>query len=445
MVLTMDYAGPWAGAIVFLMLLILEFIYYGFGAALQNLSEKDIEDAAEEYSDKKVSRIHKLMEDSNQYVNTVQLVTTAFTLFAGCWYVRYLGRLMISGLQYPLLAYGISFAIMIYILLTFGIYIPKKLGRKYSVKWVFSCVNITYGFMIFLTPFTLLYSTTGNLVLRLFGIRKTDRETDVTEDEILNIVNEGYEQGILEDSEAEMINNIIEFGDKEVNEVMVNRQNIIAFPHDITIADAMEIMLKENLSRYPVFEDNIDHIIGIVHFKDMIRIQSEMMKNPKSMDQDKKICDCKEWIREAIYVPETKKIDDLFKQMQHQKQQMAVVMDEYGQTAGIVAMEDILEEIVGNIEDEYDVAEQHIEQKGQDQYVMEGMTTLEELSAKLGIDFGEQEFTTLNGFMIAKLDHIPEEDEAFDIDVGEYNFKLLSVKDNVIKEVLVTRNVTKEQ
>ena len=149
-------------------------------------------------------------------------------------------------------------------------------------------------------------------------------------------------------------------------------------------------------------------------------------------------------IREAIFVPETKKIDDLFKQMQREKQQMAIIMDEYGQTAGIVAMEDILEEIVGNIEDEYDEEEQHIEEKGQNQYVIEGMTTLEELEEKFGIDFGEQEFTTLNGFLIAKLDRIPEEDEEFSVTVGDYQFTSLSVKDNVIQEVLVIKNETKE-
>jgi putative hemolysin len=150
-------------------------------------------------------------------------------------------------------------------------------------------------------------------------------------------------------------------------------------------------------------------------------------------------------LREPCFVPQTKNIDELFREMQEQKLQMVIVVDEYGQTDGLVAMEDILEEIVGNILDEYDEDSGHIEEKGKDEYVMEGMTPLEELSERFDISFEDEAFETLNGFLISRLDKIPEPDEQFDVDYQGYNFKILSVENKMIKSVLVTRLPEEEQ
>ena len=144
-------------------------------------------------------------------------------------------------------------------------------------------------------------------------------------------------------------------------------------------------------------------------------------------------------IREAVYVPETKNIDSLFKSMQSQKNQMVIVMDEYGQTSGLVTMEDILEEIVGNIMDEYDPDENHIEEKGDNEYVIEGMTKLDDLEERFGITFDESEFETLNGYLISKLERIPNEDETPEVQSCGYNFKIMNVEKNVIQSVLVTK------
>ena len=144
-------------------------------------------------------------------------------------------------------------------------------------------------------------------------------------------------------------------------------------------------------------------------------------------------------MREPSFVPQTKNIDELFQEMQAEKLQMVVVVDEYGQTDGLVAMEDILEEIVGNIMDEYDEDSEHIEEKGEDEYVIEGKTPLEELEERFNISFEDEEFETLNGFLISRLDKIPEPDEQFDVDYGGYNFKIISVESKMIQSVLVTK------
>ncbi len=328
----------------------------------------------------------------------------------------------------------LSGALLLYILLTFGVLIPKRLGTKYAEKWAFACINpIYYATMIFL-PVTGLISVTAKGVLLIFGIRGGEETEDVTEEEIISMVNEGHEQGVLLATEAEMITNIFEFGDKEAQNIMTHRKNILAIDRNMTLEDALDFMLSESKSRFPVYEENIDNIIGILHFRDAMRshIEEENLLLP--------VGDIEGLIRETMFVPETKNIDVLFQSMQHTKTQMVIVVDEYGQTTGLIAMEDILEEIVGNIMDEYDEDEAHIEEtENADEYIIEGITPLEELEERFDISFHEEEFDTLNGFMISKMDKIPEEDEEFSIRVDGYEFRIINVENRMIKSVLVTR------
>ena len=204
--------------------------------------------------------------------------------------------------------------------------------------------------MTIFTPLTGLFSVTAYGILKLFGMHPDEDSIDVTEEEIISMVNEGHEQGVIQASEAEMITNIFEFGDKRAEDIMTNRTNIVAIDCEMTFGDAIQFMLNGRNSRYPVYEENIDHIIGILHMKDALRRQS-------ATDPGMKVRDIPGLLRDARFIPETRKVDSLFKTMQSTKCQMVIVLDEYGQTAGMIAMEDILEEIVGNILDEYDVDE----------------------------------------------------------------------------------------
>ena len=253
------------------------------------------------------------------------------------------------------------------------------------------------------------------------------------------MVNEGHEQGVLLATEAEMITKIFQFGDKEAQDIMTHRKNILAIDRNMTLSDALDYMLSESKSRFPVYEENIDHVLGILHFRDAMRAH----RQPGNMSLA--VGDIDGLIRETMYIPETKNIDDLFKDMQRTKTQMVIVVDEYGQTTGLLAMEDILEEIVGNIMDEYDEDEAYIEEtENDDEYIIEGITPLEELEERFGISFNEEEFETLNGFLISKMDKIPEENEEFSIDVDGYSFRILSVENRMIKSVLVTKLPEKE-
>ncbi|MCR5251012.1 MAG: hemolysin family protein [Lachnospiraceae bacterium] len=268
---------------------------------------------------------------------------------------------------------------------------------------------------------------------RLFKKKKEITE-DGTEREIIAIVNEGQENGTIEPEEAEMIANIFELSDKEAGDIMTHRNKIEAFDDQTKLKDALKQIINDNFSRYPVYHEDLDHIIGILHLKDAVRLKEEAPKlNPT-------LAELSDSLREAIFVPETRTVNSLFKEMQSGHSQMVIVVDEYGQTSGLVAMEDILEEIVGNIQDEYDKEDDHIvEGDAGEDYLIEGLTKLEDLSERLGIDFGDTEFETINGYLIALMEHIPEEGDHFETDIGDWHFTVEDVEDKMIRSISVKR------
>lgn len=447
----MDDGGPTASIILFVMLILTDMFFYGFGSAINNLNIKDIEKKAEEEKDTKSGRLAAIIENPAKYVNMVQLIVTLINIVMGSFYLgiwlRGMRRFVAAYIEPQLppaavIGAGVTgmvtlilaVAVLTYILLTFGVLLPKKLAAQYPEKWAYMCINPVYYVMKILSPFTWLVTVSVNGVLRLFGMKADDALTDVTEEEIISMVNEGHEQGVLLATEAEMITNIFEFGDKEAHDIMTHRKNIVAVEGSMPLKEAVAFMLDANNSRFPVYEENMDHIIGILHLRDAMRIHAS------KEDINLPVKEVEGLLREAVFIPETKNIDALFQMMQSTKTQMVIVVDEYGQTSGLLAMEDILEEIVGNILDEYDEDEEHIEATDNaDEYIIEGKTPLEELEERFGISFDEEEFETLNGFLISKMDKIPEEDETFEIEVDGYNFKILSVENKMIQSVLVTK------
>ena len=268
-------------------------------------------------------------------------------------------------------------------------------------------------------------------LVQLSAARK--RAESDAEEEIISMVNEGHEQGLIEAREAEMITNIFEFGDKQARDIMTHRSHIIAIDGGISLRQAVEFILEERNSRFPVYEENIDCIRGILYLKDALRFLNREDTGERPIQAIEGL------LRPATFIPETRNIDDLFRTMQSTKQQMAIVVDEYGQTSGLVAMEDILEEIVGNILDEYDEEKEHIEETNEDEYVIEGLTPLKELEERFELSFEEEEFETLNGLLISKMDKIPEQGERFKTTIGAYSFQVLSVENKMIQSVLVKK------
>ncbi len=268
-------------------------------------------------------------------------------------------------------------------------------------------------------------------------LKKPAEEENIIEEEIMHIVNDGHEQGYIEQKEAEMISNIFEFGDKEAKEIMTFRQKIIGVDVTMSLEEAVYFMLDESHSRYPLYEDDLDNIVGVLYFKDVVTCYLK-----------KEDVTLREIARPAFFTHDTIRIHDLLRQMQEEQIHMAIVLDEYGQTDGIVALEDIIEVIVGDIYDEYDEEEEEITKlNGMDSYLIQGMTRLDEVEELLGIEFPEEDIETLNGFLLYRLGHLPESGEDIEIRYGGYVFKPIDIHDNMIKQVKVSKiksNETKE-
>lgn len=268
-------------------------------------------------------------------------------------------------------------------------------------------------------------------ILRRFS-GKGRKDDEVTEEEIMDMVNEGHERGVLKENEAEMISNIFEFGDKQAQDVMVHRKNIVAIDADSTVEAAFDFILNENFSRYPVYAGDIDNIIGILHIRDLLMVYVD------EHNRQKKLSDLKHQVLfEASYIPETRNISILFQEMQKKKVHLAVVIDEYGQTSGIITMEDILEEIVGNIFDEYDDEEEFISVQPDGTYLLDGQTLLEDIEDLFGISFDCDDIDTINGYLIYKMGKIPEENEQFETTCSGYRFKVLEVQNKMVTRVQV--------
>lgn len=440
-----------AGSIIwFIILLLLEMLFYGFGSAFNNMKgdEKEEPDAEESGRlSKKQWRLAYLTDHHTQYAGAIQLGAVTVNLLFGALYLyrlnSYAGYIVyetavynISNLSewhiamFAILTAVLVTLIMLYIVMTFGVSIPKKAASRNPDKWLWLFVTPIYYYVRITAPLTVIVSATANGLLRLFGINVSGDKSDVTEEEILSMVNVGHEQGILHANEAEMINNIFEYGDKEAKDIMINRNNMIGIECSMTLQEAAVFIVDAHNSRFPVYDGTIDHIVGILHLKDVMRMQmNDKMKN-------RPIGKIKGLLREPRFITEKRKIDDLFRVMQTEKIQMVIVIDEYGQTAGLVALEDILEEIVGNIEDEYDEEASYISQSGADGYVIQGKMPLEELEEQLKVSFEEEPFDTVNGFVISRLEHIPEEGEDFEFDYAGYTFRIMEVKDRMIQTVL---------
>ena len=433
--------GPSSAAIIaFFVILIIDFLIHGFGMALEHVSKDEIEKKSLENKDSVSSKLLKLLENETRHIEAMQLLTIILNMVLGVLCVLNLSSFFAKSFAFSqsmvtcalvTILTGILVAVLI---MSFGVIIPRRLAARNPEKWAYGCYYPTSVFRVILYPLVVLSDIISSGVLYLFGIRGDDKLADVTEEEIKSMVTEGQEQGVIQESEADMISNIFEFSDKEAQDIMTNRNAMVAIDANSSLKEAVDFMMDTNNSRFPVYLDDIDHIIGIMHIRDA------MKKLADSTDSDLPIRKIKGLLRQPKFVPETRNIDSLFHSMQSSKTQMVIVIDEYGQTAGLVSMEDILEEIVGNIMDEYDEEENYVRPtKNAGEFTVDGKTPLEVLEKKFKISFGESEFETLNGYIISKLDRIPESDEDFDVTVDGYNFKILSVQNHMVTSVLLTK------
>ena len=303
----------------------------------------------------------------------------------------------------------------------FGELVPKRIAMKYCEKVAFGSIGVISAISILTSPFVKFLTFSTNIVSKIFGVSDAEEET-VTEEEIRMMVDVGKEKGTINKEESEMINNVFEFNDKTVSEIMIPRTEIYAVDMNLSISKVIEDITEDKdfrYSRIPVYDETIDEIKGIVYIKDILL--STKNKNVK----------IKNLVKEAYYVPETKQLDELFDELRKNRKQIAIVVDEYGGTAGIVTMEDILEEIVGEIYDEYDLVQKNYEKIDENTYLLNGALSVSEVEKILGIDIPEGDYDTLSGFLIEELGRIPSETEKPEVETEKVTYKIEKIKDMI--------------
>jgi len=321
--------------------------------------------------------------------------------------------------------------ILSFFTLVFGELVPKRLAMKYYEKISFATIGVIKGISVVTAPFVKLLTWSTNLVSKIFGVGEQEEEI-VTEEEIKMMVNQGEEKGSIEENEKELINNVFEFNDIIASEIMTYRTDIYAIEMNEDIYGILDEIDEYKYSRIPVYEETIDDIKGILFLKDILKLVSTR--------KEFKIADI---MREAYFVPESKPIDEIFEELQANKMQMAIVVDEYGGTAGLLTMEDILEELVGNIFDEYDDVEVEYKRLDDNTYLIDGSVSLYEMKKILDIELPEGDYETLSGYLIEKLGRLPEEDEHPVIEDEHLTYKIEEYEDRRIKWVKVCKNNNK--
>lgn len=429
--------------IVILVILILLNAYFAATEiAFISLNDAKIEKEAKE-GNKKAKNIIKMLKSPSKFLATIQIgITFAGFLssaFASEAFADKLAPLL--NLYIPFIGVetwkGISIVIITIILsfftLVFGELVPKRLAMKYYEKIAYATIGTIKNISIITAPFVKLLTASTNIVSKIFGVEESEEEI-VTEEEIKMMISEGEEKGTIEKEEKQLLNNVFEFNDIIVSEAMTPRTDM----YSININDDIKKLLDEidefKYSRIPVYDEDIDDIKGILYLKDII----------KPLKDNEKI-DIKKLMREPYFVPESKEIDELFKEMKTNKIHMAIVIDEYGGTAGVITMEDIIEEILGNILDEYDDEEVEVKQIDDNTYILSGSLTSYDLRKMFGVELPDGDYETLSGYLIEKLGRIPENDEHPIIEGEKLTYKIEEVEDKRIKYVKVCKNLNEHE
>lgn len=419
--------------LIIVILILLNAFFASAEIAFISLNDAKIDKQAKE-GNKKAKKIKDMLVNPSKFLATIQIgITLAGFLssaFAAETFASELAPILNDKIpQIGLAAWNNISIILITIILSyftliFGELVPKRLAMKNCEKIAFASIGIIKTISVVTAPFVKFLTFSTNIVSKLFGVSENEEET-VTEEEIRMMVDVGEEKGTIDKSEKNMINRVFEFNDKVVSEIMIPRTDIFALDMNMSISEVIE-ELSEDLrySRVPVYEENVDNIKGIVYIKDILLSKKDKKTRIRNL------------MKEAYFVPETKRINELFDELRKHRRQIAIVVDEYGGTSGIVTIEDILEEIVGEIYDEYDEVEKTVEKIDETTYLLNGNIAIYEVEDYLNISIEEGEYDTLSGYLVEKLGRIPnEKDKGKLIETEKVVYKLEKIEDKHIEKV----------
>ena len=422
-----------------ILILILTFVNAFFSAsemAIISLNKARVTHLAEE-GNEKAKLLSKLLKEPSKFLSTIQVGITLASFFASASAATTVSKHFASILKDFNVPYSDRIALIIitillaYITLVFGELFPKRIALQksediamFSVKPILFVTKITL-------PFVKLLSSSTNSLIRLTGMNLENLEEKVTEEEIRTLIAVGQENGVFNETEKEMINGIFEFDDTLAKEVMTARTDVFTIDISTSREIIIDKVLEEKYSRIPVYEEDIDNIIGILYIKDLF---VQIIKN--TVEE----VDVRKLLRSPYFVPENKNIDVLFRELQDTKNHMAILIDEYGGFSGIVTIEDLIEEVMGNIFDEYDEYEQDVRKIDEETYEVSGLLSIDEVNELLDVDLQSNNSDTIGGFVVDILGSIPKDDEEHVVEYEDIVFKVEKVSEKRIEKLKIYRN-----
>lgn len=428
--------------IILIILIALNAFFAASEIAFISLNDARIEKQAKE-GNKKAKQIEKMIKSPSKFLATIQIgITLAGFLssaFASDAFAEKLAPMLYQMI--PVISLGVWKSISIVIItvilsfftLIFGELVPKRFAMKNYEKISFATIGIIRAISIIASPFVKFLTIVTNGVSKLFGVGENEEES-VTEEEIKMLVDQGEEKGTIQEDEKELINNVFEFNDITVSEIMRHRKDIFAVDINISSEELLQELSQEEYrySRIPVYDETIDEIKGILYVKDVLK------------NINKKTFKVKNVVKDAYFVSQNRLINEVFKELQKNKKQIAIIVDEYGGTAGLITMEDILEELVGDIFDEYDKEEKEYEQIDTNTYLLSGSMTINDVNKLLDAKIPEGDYDTISGYLQEKLGRIPKEEELPTIDTETVTYKIEEYEDKRILKVKACKNNVEE-
>ena len=419
--------------ILILVLTLLNAFFASAEMAIVSVNRNRIKMLADD-GNKKASLLVDLLEEPNKFLSTIQVGITLAGFFSSASAATGISEVIGASLSQLGIPYAQSISLVVitlllsYVTLVFGELVPKRIALQKSEQMAMLSVRPIVFVFKFAKPFVKLLSLSTNVLLRVIGMSDTDLEEKVSREEIKSLVDAGEEYGVINQIEKEMINSIFDFDDKLAKEVMTPRTEVYMI--NIKLPLSIEELLEENYSRIPVYEGDMDNIIGILYLKDFLHEAYQVGFENVGI---------KKLLHRPYFVPECKNIDQLFKELQKSKRHLAVLIDEYGGFSGIVTIEDLIEEVMGDINDEYDDDDPVIRKIDNDTYIVNGLISIKELNDKLQLNLDEEteDYDTLGGFLINQIDYIPSETEECMVEYENLVFKIECVKDKRIEMVKI--------
>lgn len=409
-------------AVCLLGFLILSAFFSGSETALFSLNKLQLKKMQKEESGWRVNSIIKLLDDPQKTLITI-LTGNMFVNIAASSLATYLAIKLFGNV-----GIGIAGGIMIFMILVFGEIVPKSLAISNAetiAKKIARPVEIISSFLF---PLILFFKIIINALYYFFGKKRIKEKKEITEEDLITLINVGKDEGVIEEEEKKMIRNIFEFGDTMVKEVMVPRVDMACIPSEAKLNSILRLIKKMGHSRIPVYKETIDNIIGILYTKDLLVVYEQWYKSKEKFD-------LKKIIRRAYFVPENKKIDDLLDIFQRDKIQIAIAIDEYGGTAGLVTMEDVVEEIVGEIIDEYDKETKLYEIIDNNTVIADGIISIDKINELLNIEIPENDFETLGGFIYDLMGRVPNKNETIEYKNIQITIEQV-VKNRIIRVII---------